>query len=56
MATTARQDREFIEEVINQGLLEAAIEWIQNNLAPDEVFAEKQLTVWAEDNGYIKEE
>lgn len=71
MSTTAKQDNAFLVDVIGTGTLEAAIEWIQSNLSPAEVFtisdlsdwaednldkvADKHLIEWAESNGYIKE-
>lgn len=43
MGTTAKEDRNFLDEVVGSGLLESAIEWIGNNLEPDQVFSEKKL-------------
>jgi hypothetical protein len=50
--TTAKQDREFIETVIDSCLLEYSIQWIAKNLSPEDVFSEKDLQAWAEDAGY----
>ncbi len=36
MATTAKQDRNFLDEVVGSGLLENAIEWIGQNLEPEQ--------------------
>jgi hypothetical protein len=33
---------------------DAMVKCIKENLSPDEVFDEKQLVKWAEDNDYIK--
>jgi hypothetical protein len=55
---SAKNDREFKEEIADQlpaDLLDTAINWITRNLSPDEVFDEKQLDDWADDNGYVKE-
>ena len=52
MATTARQDSEFIAAIINSTLLEEAIDWIQSNMNPEDVFDEKALEAWAKENGY----
>lgn len=30
-------------------------EWIQENKKPEDIFTERQLEKWAEENGYIKE-
>lgn len=29
--------------------------WLQDNKSPDDVFTDKQLQQWAEDNGYVKQ-
>ena len=52
MATTVRQNSEFVSAVISSFLLEDAIEWIKSNLNPEDVFDEKSLATWAEENGY----
>jgi hypothetical protein len=36
--------------------LDDATQWIQDNLAPDDVFTEEQLETWAEENGFVKGE
>lgn len=54
--TTPKQDREFIEAVIDKYLLEAAIEWIKENLEPGDVFSFKALETWAKSNRYIFDE
>jgi hypothetical protein len=52
MATTTRQDNEFAAAVIPGSLLELAIDWIQRNLSPEDVFPDKALVNRAEENGY----
>jgi hypothetical protein len=42
----------FIDAVVQQDLLDVAVVWIGDNLAPDDVFSERILEEWAEDNGY----
>lgn len=56
VATTLQQDQKFIDEVINipDDLLEKSIDWISDNLSPEEVFSEKQLNEWAERNGFVE--
>lgn len=54
--TTTSQDRSFRDELIANDLLEQAIDWIKNNMEPEEVFTEQQLEKWAENNNYKKEE
>jgi hypothetical protein len=53
--STREQEKEFTEAVIPNAL-EAAVEWIGDQLAPEEVFDESRLHAWAEDNGYTKED
>lgn len=55
MPTTTRQDADFIGAVINDSLLEAAIEWIGSNMDPEDVFSKNDLGYWATDNGYIED-
>ena len=58
MATSSSQDRNFLNDVIGVGLLETAIDWIKDNLNPEEVFDDDVLEKWAEDwaldNNYEK--
>lgn len=53
--TTARQDRDFAEKILEPStLLDKAIAWIRSNLEPDDVFSDDRLFEWAENNGYVK--
>ena len=52
MGTTTKQDQDFITQMISDTLLENAIEWISNNLEPEDVFSVKDLEYWAKANGY----
>ena len=60
MTTSARQDREFQDEVFNllrtDHLLSTALQWIQQHMSPSEVYPEVELQSWAENNGYVKAE
>ena len=43
----------FCRSIIAQGsLLHEAIDWIQNNLHPEDVFPDEQLHLWAKEIGY----
>ena len=53
---TNGQDKAFRDTLIADDLLDTSIEWIQNNLDPDDVFNEAQLQDWALSNGYKKED
>ncbi len=54
--STSRQDKEFLSEVVGDTLLESAVVWIQNHMAPDDVFSIADLKTWAEENGYHEKE
>jgi hypothetical protein len=59
---TSKNDTDFasvmkdnVDEVrMSSTSLDSAIEWMQDNLEPDDVFTEKSLIAWAESNGFIK--
>ena len=48
MATTQKQDRNFLDEIIGSGLLERAVEWISSNMEPEDVFSQQQIRVSAQ--------
>lgn len=57
---TGRQESDFASEMngyteVNRQALRAATEWIADNLSPEDVFDNKKLSAWAEENGYAKE-
>lgn len=60
---TNRQETDFakvmkdnVDEVkMSTTSLDSAIEWMQSQLDPDDVFTEKKLENWAESNGYTKD-
>lgn len=59
MATT-RQDDSFAEAMsdhvsVSKTALDAAIDFIRDELDPADIFSTKQLEQWAESNRYVKE-
>jgi hypothetical protein len=52
--TTTIQDRQFINAVIGKSLLEEAIQWIRDNMEPEDVFSQEQLEDWAGGCGFAK--
>ena len=53
--TTSKQDQEFIEAIspmFPSNLLGDAIEWIADNMDPEEVFSDLDLRRWADDSGF----
>lgn len=55
MRTSTSQDQAFLSAVISSTLLEESLEWIRQNLSPDEVFEEDTLKEWAVNNGMVEE-
>lgn len=53
--TSHRQDQDFRDTIVSTTLLEEAIDWIQSNMDPEDVFSEEDLSHWAESNGYVYE-
>lgn len=62
--STSRQDDLFRKELeseieatvnISSSALDTAISFIGSNFNPQDVFSDKDLENWAENNGYIKE-
>jgi hypothetical protein len=51
---TWQQEEDFLKASLTFSL-EDATEWIRKNLPPEEVFEQKDLERWAEENGFIKE-
>lgn len=51
---TSDQNDTFIKEAINlpRYPLDEAVQWIQDNLEPEQVFTGDQLGMWAEVNGF----
>ncbi|KKM73156.1 hypothetical protein LCGC14_1413380 [marine sediment metagenome] len=56
MATSRKQDDDFIEDVISNSLLDDSILWIARNMSPEDVFDKDDLGEWAKNNGYKEEE
>mgnify|MGYP001559453168 CR=1 FL=1 len=50
---TSSQDRDFACSLLS---LDQAIDWIKNNLDPDQVFSVEQLKEWARDYGLAEPE
>lgn len=48
------QERKFFYTVMpnDASFLSEALDWIRDNLTPEEVFTEDQLQDWATSNGY----
>lgn len=55
MASSKLNDM-FTRELINSDPLDIAIDFISDQLEPEDVFSESKLQDWAENNGYVKAE
>jgi hypothetical protein len=57
---SSRQDNAYREMVIGKLAsliqLDEAIDWIKSNLNPEDVFDERDLRQWADENGFVNEE
>ena len=53
MATVQQNDK-FFPDILGcvRYPLDAVIDWLKENMEPQDVFTEKQLSEWAENNGY----
>ena len=47
--------RKYDRNLFGRDNLDTILDWINDNMAPEDVYAEEKLTTWAEDNGYVKE-
>lgn len=49
-----KSNAKFIDDVVNQDLLDVAVVWIGDNLEPEDVFSGGQLENWAFAEGFRK--
>ena len=49
MATYAEK-RNAIAAIVPSDLLDQFVEWIRDNMSPEDVFTDDQLNSWADDN------
>ena len=56
--TSAKEDASFLKEVVMQAFpdnfLQNALQWVVNNMCPEDVFSEKELSEWARSSGFVK--
>lgn len=50
------ENKAFVDSIFPQYPLDEAIDWIQNNLEPEDVFSDEKLKEWAENSGFVKDE
>ena len=58
--TTSRQDNAYRDMILGKLgssiQLDEAIEWIKSNLNPEDVFDDRDLRQWADENDYVAKE
>lgn len=55
MGFDVTNNRKFTDSIISGDyLLDDAVDWIQGNLSPEDVFDAGALSDWAVDNGYVE--
>lgn len=52
--TSVREDKAFRDHFFADNMFEDVVEWIRENLKPDDVFGDKSLKEWAEENGFVQ--
>jgi hypothetical protein len=55
MRISAKQNKEFTDAILPVYPLDQAVEWINSNLDPSDVFTEDKLEAWAEGAGFKRE-
>ena len=53
---TSEQEKNFLFDIFGEDPLGNIVNWISENLEPDQVYDEEILIYWAEKKGYKKEE
>ena len=51
---TRQTEDDFTMSVFGGIFLDTVVGWVADNLDPEDVFTEKQLEEWAEDNGFTR--
>lgn len=55
MKTTVSEDRAFIEHIIDNTILESAIDFIKDRFSAEEVYGKDVLEIWATENGFTSD-
>jgi hypothetical protein len=53
---TSYNNERFAKELLGDDLLDKVVEYVKDNLHPDDVFDDSDLEEWAKDNGFVKPE
>lgn len=52
---SVRQHKKFISDVIGDNALETVVDWVSENMEPEDVFDKDVLEIWAKQNGFTEE-
>lgn len=57
-STSGQQDRGFMDELLSRLGTDFTwvLDWVADNVEPDEIYDDARLGEWAEENGYVKEQ
>jgi len=55
MRISSRQNKEFTDAILPMYPLDQAVEWINSNMDPSDVFTEDKLEAWAEGAGFKRD-
>ena len=56
MLVSAKENQKFIDAVMPLNFLQEVLEWIDENMLPEDVYDVRALESWAEENDYKKDE
>lgn len=54
MLNNDQKNNDFVDFIMPSDVLEVVIQWIDTNMAPEDVFHGHKLENWAYDNGFKK--
>ena len=52
MKTSTQDNQSFTNNIMERNPLDKAIDWIADNMVPEDVFSQKQLEEWALESGF----
>ena len=55
MKISAKQNKDFVDAILPTWPLDEAVDWINANMEPEEIFTDDKLEAWAEANGFKRE-
>lgn len=49
----AHSNQQFGKSLLGDDLLDRAVEYIKDNMHPDDIFSDEELGEWASENGFV---